>query len=496
MAAITWDDFMLRARTQWGDKYEYEYDNPENFSWRNGWVTIICNDDCHEPNETTRIHPCNHIVKNRHRNPAGCRACFLFNDSKKKQKPFPTFLKDAKRVHGEKYHYIERTYDGAKANMSIICNIHKKVFSQCPDSHINRAKGCPDCSKNKTLAASRDWRLKKTKERLYERSDGNVVLIEDSFVTWHSESDFVCSEHGEFRDYTVNVLTRGYPCQECNENRVPLELTKEDILDRFKEKTGNFEILQIKGFGGDAELTIKCHDCSRKDFTVKMTNTYTKDYACGVCERQKSEEYRKSQVRRYYKNSIDKRFKDWLKRAIEFHDDKYDYSLVNFISSNDKIEIICPIHGRFWQTPSNHLNRECRKCADGNLHGLYSNRFFERFPEKRLVPAIFYYIKIDHDNHSFYKIGITKNSIKHRFGSASKSGFNITPIAIRETTLFDAFEAEQELLASLPDPILLLDDEHLVEALRNSTIGTTEVFSDSLTDSHIKKYFNDNNQLD
>ncbi len=487
------DDFLVEAKEIWGDKYRYEYENPQEFDRRNGWVTIICNDYRHKENETTRLHPCNHVTRNKHRNPSGCRACFLIHDSKIKQKPFAKFLEDARAVHGEKYDYIEETYDGAKANMSIICNIHKKVFSQCPDSHINGGRGCPDCGKNKILTTSRDWRLEKVRERLHARSQGNVVVVEESFVSWHSEANFICSEHGEYRDYAFNVLTRGYPCQECNESWVPLKLTKEDILDRFKEKTGNFEILQIKGFGGDAELTIRCHDCSRKDFTVKMANTYTKDYACGVCERQKSEEYRKSQIRRYIKNSIDKRFRHWLKRAIEFHDDKYDYSLVNFISSHDKIEIICPSHGKFWQTPTNHLKSECRKCADGKLHGLYSDTFFERFPEKRLVPAILYYIKIDHDNHSFYKIGITKNSIKHRFGSASKSGFNITPIAIRETTLFDAFEAEQELLASLLDPILLLDDEHLVKALRNSTIGTTEVFSDSLTDSLIKKYFNDNN---
>jgi hypothetical protein len=178
---------------------------------------------------------------------------------------------------------------------------------------------------------------------------------------------------------------------------------------------------------------------------------------------------------------------------MEFHNDKYDYSLVKYIHQHHKVEIICPSHHIFWQKADNHLKKECRKCADEKLNGLYTKTFFERFPQKKAVPAIFYYIKIKHKKHIFYKVGITKNSIKHRFVSASKSDFNITPIAIRETTLFDAFEAEQELLASLPDPILLLDDEHLVEALRNSTIGTTEVFSDSLTDSLIKKYFNDNN---
>ena len=485
----SWDKFLVDAKEIWGDKYQYKYENPKDFDRKKGWVTIICDDERHHSTEFTDVHPCNHVTKNKHRNPSGCRECFLIEDSKQKQKPFAQFLKDAKVIHGEKYDYIEKTYDGAKANMSIICTIHKKVFSQCPDSHINRAKGCPDCSKNKTLAASRDWRLRKTKERLYERSDGNVVLIEDSFVTWHSESDFVCSEHGEFRDYTSNVLTRGYPCQECNENRVPLQLTEEDILDRFKEKTGNFEILQIEGVGGAAELTIRCHDCSREDFTVKMSNTYCNDYACGACSRQKSEDYRKSRVKEFHKNSKDVRFKSWLERSMEFHNDKYDYSLVKYIDQHHKVEIICPSHHIFWQKPDNHLNKECRKCADEKLNGLYTKTFFERFPQKKAVPAILYYIKIKHKKHIFYKVGITKNSIKIRYGKVAASAFNITPLAIWDTTLYEAFVAEQALLSGLSSPDLLLDNESFVRELRDSTIGTTEIFCDSLSDSDITKYF-------
>ncbi len=34
----------------------------------------------------------------------------------------------------------------------------------------------------------------------------------------------------------------------------------------------------------------------------------------------------------------------FINRAKEVHGDKYDYSLVNYISSNSKVCIICPIH--------------------------------------------------------------------------------------------------------------------------------------------------------
>lgn len=48
------------------------------------------------------------------------------------------------------------------------------------------------------------------------------------------------------------------------------------------------------------------------------------------------------------------------------HNNFYNYSLVNFVNLRTKIEIICPVHGLFTQTPQKHirLNRGCRKCAE------------------------------------------------------------------------------------------------------------------------------------
>jgi hypothetical protein len=51
----------------------------------------------------------------------------------------------------------------------------------------------------------------------------------------------------------------------------------------------------------------------------------------------------------------------------KIHGDKYDYSLVNYINTDTKITIICPIHGEFEQTPYKHKNgQQCKKCAYEN----------------------------------------------------------------------------------------------------------------------------------
>lgn len=55
----------------------------------------------------------------------------------------------------------------------------------------------------------------------------------------------------------------------------------------------------------------------------------------------------------------------WIAKARSVHGDKYDYSKVEYIDCNTKICIICPIHGEFWQTPSEHLQgKGCSLCAN------------------------------------------------------------------------------------------------------------------------------------
>lgn len=53
-----------------------------------------------------------------------------------------------------------------------------------------------------------------------------------------------------------------------------------------------------------------------------------------------------------------------IAKCIEIHGNKYDYSKAIYNKYNTPFEIICPEHGSFWQTPSNHINKkqECPDC--------------------------------------------------------------------------------------------------------------------------------------
>lgn len=49
----------------------------------------------------------------------------------------------------------------------------------------------------------------------------------------------------------------------------------------------------------------------------------------------------------------------FIEKANIIHDNKYDYSKVNYVNADTKITIICKEHGKFEQIPDFHLNRKC-----------------------------------------------------------------------------------------------------------------------------------------
>ena len=79
---------------------------------------------------------------------------------------------------------------------------------------------------------------------------------------------------------------------------------------------------------------------------------------------------------------------DFIRKSKELHGNKYDYSKVNYITSRDKVCIICPEHGEFCQRPNDHLNGQgCSRCLhksklESEIHNvlMINNILFE--PQK------------------------------------------------------------------------------------------------------------------
>lgn len=100
------------------------------------------------------------------------------------------------------------------------------------------------------------------------------------------------------------------------------------------------------------KVKIKCNKCGN---VFEMTpNNHLKGQGCPKCASKKK--------------GGKKNINEVIEKARKIHGDKYDYSKVEYRNNYTKICIICPEHGEFWQTPNKHLSGQgCPKCAGKNI---------------------------------------------------------------------------------------------------------------------------------
>ena len=80
----------------------------------------------------------------------GCPKCRLEKLSEIMRKSTEDFIRDAKKIHGDKYDYSKVEYLGKDVPVEIVCSKHGS-FWQTPHHHLSEKAGCPKClMKNQT----------------------------------------------------------------------------------------------------------------------------------------------------------------------------------------------------------------------------------------------------------------------------------------------------------------------------------------------------------
>lgn len=122
-------------------------------------------------------------------------------------------------------------------------------------------------------------------------------------------------------------------------------VTLEDVILKSRKKHGDkYEYVElIKEKGKNTKIVVLCPE--HGEFTVRAARHYTEGQGCPVCSRRTP-------------------VKEFIAKAVGFHGEKYNYSKVQFDTMNDKVVIICPIHGEFTQQASAHAGRDgCPDCG-------------------------------------------------------------------------------------------------------------------------------------
>lgn len=129
-------------------------------------------------------------------------------------------------------------------------------------------------------------------------------------------------------------------------------LRQEDVIKRYQELYGNkFDYSLFKYVNSITKAKIKCNTCGT--IFEQIPNSHLSGHGCPNCRNKYF-----SDIRKISQEEI-------IKRFIEIHGDKYDYSKVVYVGLQIKVIVICPVHGEFEQTPNNHLKGHgCAKCGD------------------------------------------------------------------------------------------------------------------------------------
>lgn len=183
----------------------------------------------------------------------------------------------------------------------------------------------------------------------------------------------ICPTHGEF-EQTPQAHVRGNGCPICaNKKRGD---TFRDNKEHFIEKANRIHLNK--------------YDYSNVEFVNYETEV------CIICPKH-GKFWQTPQAHVSQKSGCPKckgRFlskEDLLQEFKEKHGDKYDYSKVNYTKMHDKVCIICPKHGEFWQTPSKHrLGQGCPICGK-NARVLDRKLTTREFIEKAILKHGDYY---------------------------------------------------------------------------------------------------------
>lgn len=128
----TQNTFLKESILIHGNKYDYSKVEYKNCNTK---VCIICP----EHGEFWQI-PQNHLKG------CGCPKCSFIKIAQKNTHNSEEFIKQSKKIHGNKYDYSNVEYIKAKVKVPIICPKHGE-FWQTPDSHL-RGNGCPKCKRS------------------------------------------------------------------------------------------------------------------------------------------------------------------------------------------------------------------------------------------------------------------------------------------------------------------------------------------------------------
>lgn len=169
-----------------------------------------------------------------------------------------------------------------------------------------------------------------------DKYDYSLVI----YKNFETKVSIGCKIHDVFQQ-TPHHHLKGQGCQLCSYN-TPLT-TESFIIKAEKVHKNRYDYLLVEYKKWNIKVSIICKE---HGIFKQIPNSHLNGQGCPKC----------------IKNTK-RTIEEFIEEALKTHGELYDYSNSIYKNANTKLEIICDIHGPFFQRPSNHLRGEgCLGC--------------------------------------------------------------------------------------------------------------------------------------
>lgn len=358
----------------------------------------------------------------------------------------------------------------------------------------------------------------KTLEQDLKISHRNKYTYDKSiFVNTSTKMLVTCPDHGDFLITPAKHL-QGQGCKACGNinNGIRRRLDTNSFLDKLHKLQPTLGTAKVNYIDSKTKVEVTCP--THGSFFA-TPNKLLQGRSCPSCKGTKIAQ------------KLIKPFQTFLKEANAIHQGKYTYLAETYVNARTAMDIVCPIHGIFHQTPDTHLRPSgCKKCAHDAMKVdraltkeefikkadivhynkydyskvVYKNNStdvtiicphhgeFTQTPGNHLAskgchicnctwaytdsPTILYYLKLSYSNQTYYKVGITKHTILKRFYAELNAGYSIQVLYhFRFLNGKDAWELEQSILKSNQQYRANLSTPFLTRGAGDGELFTTDI---------------------
>jgi hypothetical protein len=253
-----------------------------------------------------------------------------------------------KEVHGDKYDLSKVNYINRRTKVTLICSIHGEFNTTT--EQLFRGQGCYKCGKKQSSDKRRTFFEDFVKNAKAIHGE-KYKYYPETYIKSSALTKINCKEHGDFEQKPSDHLNQKQGCPVCG--RISQTEKRKFSNEEYIQKANTihrkkYSYPNLKYKNSNSKINISCP--KHGIFNTNPGN-HLQGSGCPKCG---IENVHKLQLK-----SID----DFILESNLMHNNKFNYSQVNYKGGKIKVKIICPKHGLFEQSPNHHQRGAgCPNC--------------------------------------------------------------------------------------------------------------------------------------